>query len=382
MAVRYILFSLLCVLISGCLAAATTVTGTLQDLSGTAIYAGRVTFELRNYGTGNIPRVQGTNIIVQTTPIVAYTNTSGQFSVQVQDNLTITPSTTYYYVSYYNGNTLYLAANYTITGTTMNITMATPLNVIPAVPPYTAYTTIEHNGSALTQRQILNFTSNVSCSDDPSNASTDCSSTGGGGGGGASLDYGYDNSGGSSGLTGALTGTTFTLSSTPINSGSLFFYVNGLLQQGGSGTTYDYNWSGTTITCCYASGVLTAPGNNANLQAIWNATAGSSSGVNDIAYSTTPNLDMSKGNVQQFDCTTAGASITPTTANLTAGQIMTFVFIQNGTTACTVTFPSNMHGATAVGSTLNGINTEDFVVTNNGTDLYAVPAQNMTGGTP
>jgi hypothetical protein len=107
-------------------------------------------------------------------------------------------------------------------------------------------------------------------------------------------------------------------------------------------------------------------------------------GVNNIAYSTTPSLDMSKGNVQQFSCTTAGAAISPTTANLRAGQIVTFVFIQNGTTACTVTFPSNMHGATTVGTTLSGINTQQFVVTNNGSDLYAVGSgtQNMTGGTP
>jgi hypothetical protein len=107
-------------------------------------------------------------------------------------------------------------------------------------------------------------------------------------------------------------------------------------------------------------------------------------GVNNIAYSTTPALDMSKGNVQQFSCTTAAGSLSPSTANLRPGQIMTFVFIQNGTTACTVSFPSNMHGATSVGTTLGSINTQMFVVSANGTDLYAVDAgvQNMTGGTP
>jgi hypothetical protein len=107
-------------------------------------------------------------------------------------------------------------------------------------------------------------------------------------------------------------------------------------------------------------------------------------GVNNIAYSTSPALDMSKGNVQQFSCTTPGASISPTTANLRPGYVMTFVFIQNATTACTVMFPSNIHGAGSVGTALGGINTQVFIVTANGTDLYAVGTgvQNMTGGTP
>lgn len=44
------------------------------------------------------------------------------------------------------------------------------------------YTTIQNNGTPLTQRSILNFTTNMTCMDDSGNMSTDCSSSGGGSG--------------------------------------------------------------------------------------------------------------------------------------------------------------------------------------------------------
>jgi hypothetical protein len=108
------------------------------------------------------------------------------------------------------------------------------------------------------------------------------------------------------------------------------------------------------------------------------------SGVNNIAYSTTPVLNMALGNIQQFSCTTAGAAISPTTSGLAAGQVMTLIFVQNGTTACTLTYPATMHGGTTVGTSLSGVNVQSFVVSNNASDLYATSAMatNSTGGTP
>jgi ribosomal protein L30E len=66
---------------------------------------------------------------------------------------------------------------------------------------------------------------------------------------------------------------------------------------------------------------------------------------------------------------------------------MTFIFVQNGTKACVLgsaNWPSNVHGGMTVSSTLSSINVQQFVVSNNGSDLYAVaqPSTGMTGGTP
>jgi hypothetical protein len=160
----------------------TTVTAMLIDSTGAPIANGKVTFLIQNYGVGNIPRVQGTGIVVQTSPIVALANASGQISVVIQGNDTITPAGTYYQVTFYNGNAVYLQANYSITGSTLDLTAATPLSVIPAVPPNQAYTTVEAVGSILQQRQIINFLSGVTCADDSTNSSTDCTASGGGSG--------------------------------------------------------------------------------------------------------------------------------------------------------------------------------------------------------
>lgn len=136
-----------------------------------------------------------------------------------------------------------------------------------------------------------------------------------------------------------------------------------------------------------ASLTASATGGNLNLNGT-NATVTPGGtievGVNSISFSTSPVLNMALGNVQQFSCTTPSSAISPTTSNLASGQIMTLIFIQNSGTACTLTYPTNMHGGTVVGNTLSGINVQRFVVSANGTDLYAEGAMstNMTGGTP
>lgn len=106
--------------------------------------------------------------------------------------------------------------------------------------------------------------------------------------------------------------------------------------------------------------------------------------VNSISFSTTPVFNLALGNIQQFACTTPSSVIVPTTSGLVAGQIMTLIFIQNSGTACTLTYPSTMHGGTVIGSVLSGVNAQNFVVSGNGTDLYATGAMttNSTGGTP
>ena len=110
------------------------------------------------------------------------------------------------------------------------------------------------------------------------------------------------------------------------------------------------------------------------------------SGINSIAYSTTPTLNFTLGNTQQFTCTTSAASIVPTVSNIASAKGMpggTVIFVQNGTTACTWAWPSTMHGAPAVSATLSSISTFHFVTSANGTDMYYIGGtQGTTGGTP
>jgi hypothetical protein len=83
-------------------------------------------------------------------------------------------------------------------------------------------------------------------------------------------------------------------------------------------------------------------------------------------------LDLGLSNVQQYSCGGNG-TVTLAVANLEPGAQMTFIFVQNATSpACTLTYPSNMHGATAPSSTPSSVTTQQYVVSNDGTDLYAV----------
>lgn len=73
----------------------------------------------------------------------------------------------------------------------------------------------------------------------------------------------------------------------------------------------------------------------------------------------------------------------PTISGLATGIVFTVIFVQNGTTACTWTWPATVHGGGTVTTTLSGVSTQQFVVSKNGTDAYAVSTmQNVTGGTP
>jgi len=108
--------------------------------------------------------------------------------------------------------------------------------------------------------------------------------------------------------------------------------------------------------------------------------------LNAVAFSLTPTFDASLGNTQQFTCSTAGSTVSPTFSNLTKGESVRVVFVQNGTTACTLTWPANVHFAAGDGTlstTLSSVNVFSFIVSNNGTDLYETDQKvGMTGGTP
>lgn len=110
-----------------------------------------------------------------------------------------------------------------------------------------------------------------------------------------------------------------------------------------------------------------------------NATA-----LQSVSYSATPTFEPAFGQyVIQFACTAAGGAVSPVLSGIGAGNLVTLIIVQNGTTACNFNWPSNIHGVGTVSSTLSSINVQQFVVSHNGSDAYAVSAmQTMTGGTP
>lgn len=111
---------------------AATVTGTLQDLTGTA-NVGSIQFELVNFGA-NVPRVTGTGIIAQTSN-TAVANGSGVFSVTLWGNDQITPSGTYYNVNFLSSSGFLIASvPYSITGTGGDLSSLAPLVTFPVTP--------------------------------------------------------------------------------------------------------------------------------------------------------------------------------------------------------------------------------------------------------
>src|SRR5256712_4364466 len=97
-------------------------------------------------------------------------------------------------------------------------------------------------------------------------------------------------------------------------------------------------------------------------------------------------IDLSTGNVQQFTCVTPPATVTVSNPiNLVKGEVVTLIFVQNSSTACSLSWPLHIHGAmtSAQVSTLGSINAQQFVVSNSQMDLYATgPVQSSTAGTP
>jgi len=100
--------------------------------------------------------------------------------------------------------------------------------------------------------------------------------------------------------------------------------------------------------------------------------------------------DLNLGNVFQIvlganttiALTGVASSLTdPTTAT---SQKITFIIVQNASSAHTLTWPSNVHGGMTVSPTLSSINVQEFVCSNNGSDLYSAAAgvTGLTGGTP
>jgi len=100
-------------------------------------------------------------------------------------------------------------------------------------------------------------------------------------------------------------------------------------------------------------------------------------------------LDVTAGNIQQIACPSSGGivTVTPTVPTVLPGMEMTLIFIQGPSLSnfCSIAYPSIMHGGSAAPTGYGSVSTQKFIVSNNGTDLYAEgPASVCTSscGTP
>ena len=160
-------------------AATKTVTGKITDSTGTAVAGAIVEFRLVNWGAANMPRVAGTSIDL-IKPVPATTAADGTWSVELHGNETITPTGTLYEFSVRGPGVTQGGANYEITGSgSVDLSTLMPVGAIaPAAFPR-AYATIEQAATALTQRQIVNFSgTGLTCVDNSADLRTDCAING------------------------------------------------------------------------------------------------------------------------------------------------------------------------------------------------------------
>jgi hypothetical protein len=92
--------------------------------------------------------------------------------------------------------------------------------------------------------------------------------------------------------------------------------------------------------------------------------------VNTVTFSATPTFDASLGNTQKITLT---ANVTSSTlSNATAGQALYFLICQDATGGRTFVWPTNVKGATTIGSTASTCTAQSFVF--DGTNAYALAA--------
>ena len=92
-------------------------------------------------------------------------------------------------------------------------------------------------------------------------------------------------------------------------------------------------------------------------------------------------VNASTGNVFQHTLT---ENTTASFSNLTAGQVLTIIIVQHASAAKTFGWPATVIGGMTISATTSSINTQQFVVSNDGSTLYALSAgqTGLTGGTP
>jgi hypothetical protein len=140
---------------------------------------------------------------------------------------------------------------------------------------------------------------------------------------------------------------------------------------------YDGGGHGVVQYLVNDAGAVALAAGNDNITAFG---SGVQLGVNTVA-ATAAALDVTAGNVQQIACPSSGGlvTVTPTVPTVLPGTEITLIFIQgpNVSNFCSITYPSIMHGGTSASPAYNSVSTQKFIVSNNGTDLYAEGAASV-----
>lgn len=122
-------------------ASTTSVTATITDTSGAAPASCSVRFVLQGFGP-NVPRVVGTSVLVDKSPI----NTAcvgSAISQVLTDVATISPNTctgpggacTWYHIQFYQNGQIFREGDWQVTGATYNLNTVAPMSTAPVVSP-------------------------------------------------------------------------------------------------------------------------------------------------------------------------------------------------------------------------------------------------------
>lgn len=132
-AIRFVIFAFVLGTLNLCAQATTAVTLHLFGPNATATSKNAfVRFELANYGT-NVPKVIGTNTIIPSY-VDGIPDNTGLVSINIIPNTNITPTNTYYHVTYFrNGNKFY-TCDVMISGVDMDLDSASCMQAAPPSP--------------------------------------------------------------------------------------------------------------------------------------------------------------------------------------------------------------------------------------------------------
>lgn len=157
------------------------------------------------------------------------------------------------------------------------------------------YSTIQNNGTPLTTRSVLNFTTNMTCVDNSGNMSTDCSSSGGGG---------------------TATGGIVTYSGGSLTpAGTIYFPIGGGAVSSSTETAVDVESPAAATVQNFYVQLSAAPGTGNSITFTWRQNAASTALTCTIAtaatscHDTTHTFNAAQGDLLDIQVVTTGAIV-------------------------------------------------------------------------